>query len=78
MYGYHRAPRQANAAGKVIVLLDYDTNADVEAVKKPLSHAALVKAYAEGLYPYEDVQVPTHPHPAEHAATFCDDLFPDY
>ena len=70
--------RQANAAGKVIVLLDYDTNADVEAVKKPLSHAALVKAYAEGLYPYEDVQVPTHSHPAEHAATFCDDLFPDY
>lgn len=39
---------------KTIVLLDYDTNADVENAKKPLSHASLIKAYAEGLYPYED------------------------
>lgn len=38
---------------KTIVLLDYDTNADVENVKKPLSHASLIKAYAEGIYPYE-------------------------
>lgn len=37
---------------KTIVLLDYDTNADVENVKKPLSHASLIKAYAEGIYPY--------------------------
>lgn len=37
---------------KTIVLLDYDTNADVENAKKPLSHASLIKAYAEGLYPY--------------------------
>lgn len=39
---------------KTIVLLDYDTNADVENVKKPLSHASLIKAYVEGIYPYGD------------------------
>ena len=33
---------------KTIVLLDYDTNEDVEDAKKPLSHASLIKAYAEG------------------------------
>lgn len=43
---------------KTIVLLDYDTNADVENSKKPLSHASLIKAYAEGIYPYDDVNVP--------------------
>ena len=37
---------------KTIVLLDYDTNADVENAKKPLSHASLIKAYVEGIYPY--------------------------
>lgn len=39
---------------KTIVLLDYDTNTDVENAKKPLSHASLIKAYVEGTYPYED------------------------
>lgn len=34
-----------------IVLLDYETNVDVLDAKKPLSHAFLVKAYAEGCYP---------------------------
>ena len=43
---------------KTIVLLDYDTNSDVENPKKPLSHASLIKAYAEGLYPYDDVEIP--------------------
>jgi hypothetical protein len=47
--------RDASNGGKIIVLLDYDTNADVENAKKPLSHASLIKAYAEGFYPYEDV-----------------------
>jgi hypothetical protein len=42
---------------KTIVLLDYDTNADVENAKKPLSHASLIKAYVEGTYPYDDVEV---------------------
>lgn len=49
--------RSASNEGKSIVLLDYDTNADVEDPKKPLSHASLIKAYAEGIYPYEDVVV---------------------
>lgn len=44
--------REASNIGKTIVLLDYDTNADVEDAKKPLSHASLIKAYAEGIYPY--------------------------
>ena len=39
---------------KTIVLLDYDTNADVENARKPLSHASLIKAYVEGVYPYGD------------------------
>lgn len=39
---------------KTIVLLDYDTNSDVDDPKKPLSHAFLIKAYVEGLYPYAD------------------------
>ena len=42
---------------KTIVLLDYDTNADVENAKKPLSHASLIKAYVEELYPYEDSSI---------------------
>ena len=49
--------RDASNSGKTIVLLDYDTNADVENAKKPLSHASLIKAYAEGTYPYEGVIV---------------------
>lgn len=45
---------------KTIVLLDYDTNADVENAKKPLSHASLIKAYVEGIYPYgENVPIET-------------------
>ena len=52
---YHIIERLREASRtKTIILLDYDTNADVENVKKPLSHASLVKAYAEGIYPYED------------------------
>lgn len=43
---------------KNIVLLDYDTNADVEDARKPLSHASLIKAYVEGVYPYGDCNSP--------------------
>lgn len=39
---------------KTIVLLDYATNCDIEDPSKPLSHAFLVKAYTEGLYPFGD------------------------
>lgn len=45
--------------GKTIVLLDYTTNEDVENTRKPLSHAALIKAYIEGVYPYGDDSI-TH------------------
>ena len=36
---------------KPVVLLDYNTNPDVNNPKKPLSHASLIKAYIEGCYP---------------------------
>ena len=39
---------------KTIVLLDYTTNCDIDNPKTPLSHAFLIKAYAEGLYPFDD------------------------
>lgn len=42
---------------KTIVLLDYDTNADVENARKPLSHASLIKAYVDGIYPYENSSI---------------------
>ena len=48
--------REDSNSGKTIVLLDYDTNADVEDAKKPLSHDSLIKAYAEGIYPYEETK----------------------
>ena len=44
------------AKAKTIVLLDYDTNSEVDNPAKPLSHAYLIKAYIEGLPPYEDMQ----------------------
>ena len=39
------------AKNKPVVLLDYETNADVNDFRKPLSHASLIKAYIEGNYP---------------------------
>ena len=36
---------------KPVVLLDYNTNADVNNPKSPLSHASLIKAYIEDNYP---------------------------
>lgn len=42
---------------KTIVLLDYKTCCDVDDETKPLSHAYLVKAYAEGLYPFDDLRL---------------------
>ena len=43
---------------KTIVLLDYNTCCNVDDETKPLSHAYLVKAYAEGLYPFDDLKLP--------------------
>ena len=39
------------AAARTVVLLDYETNGDVEDLSSPLSHAALVKYYLEGKWP---------------------------
>lgn len=47
---------------KTIVLLDYDTNADVEDIGRPLSHASLIKAYVEGEYPYNNVSAVQNNH----------------
>ncbi|MDE6715887.1 MAG: hypothetical protein K2J74_05320 [Muribaculaceae bacterium] len=51
---------------KTIVLLDYNTCCDVDSTTKPLSHAYLIKAFVEGLYPYgpkiyETTIIPTLP-----------------
>jgi hypothetical protein len=35
----------------VVVLLDYETNADPDDVARPLSHAALIVRFLEGTYP---------------------------
>jgi hypothetical protein len=45
---------KAANADKTIVLLDYNTNCDVDDPSKPLSHAFLIKAYVEELYPYSE------------------------
>ena len=45
---------------KDIVLLDYNTNCDVDDPKQPLSHAFLVKAYVEGIYPFGDKKTETN------------------
>ena len=39
------------AAARTVVLLDYETNGDVEDLSSPLSHAALVKLYLERRWP---------------------------
>ncbi len=41
------------AADKSLVLLDYETNADVEDVSSPLSHAALVMYHLQDSWPIE-------------------------
>lgn len=35
------------AKNKLVILLDYDTNSDIEDSSKPLSHASLIKSYIE-------------------------------
>lgn len=42
--------RELASAGTV-VLLDYETNADVRDARRPLSHAGLVQQYVEGRWP---------------------------
>ena len=50
---------------KTIVLLDYNTCCNVDDATKPLSHAYLVKAYAEGIYPFEDINLTRKTHDQE-------------
>lgn len=51
------------AKNRTLVLLDYDTNPDVENWHSPLSHAGLIKAYLDGNYPvYEGAE---HTEPAK-------------
>jgi hypothetical protein len=42
---------KAEAEKQDLVLLDFDTNGEIENIKKPLSHAALVKRYLEKKFP---------------------------
>jgi hypothetical protein len=39
------------AARRPVVLLDYETNGDVEDLSRPLSHTALVRYYMEDKWP---------------------------
>ena len=39
------------ARDRTVVLLDYETNGDVDDLSSPLSHAALVKCFAAGCWP---------------------------
>lgn len=52
---------------QTVILLDYATNPDVEDASKPLSHAALIKAFIEGNYPSYDTPetVPSEAAPQE-------------
>ncbi len=47
---------RAEAAARTVILLDYETNGDVEDLSRPLSHAALVKCHLEGTWPCEEVR----------------------
>jgi len=49
---------RAEAASRAVVLLDYETNGDVEDLSRPLSHAALVKLHVEGRWPTEEGTTP--------------------
>lgn len=40
------------AEKKDLILLDYETNEDIENIRKPLSHAALIKKYIYKKYPH--------------------------
>jgi hypothetical protein len=42
---------RCETAVRSVVLLDYETNGDVEDLSRPLSHAALVKHFLEGNWP---------------------------
>jgi hypothetical protein len=47
----HLAELKKMAFEKTVVLLDYQTNGDVDDLSKPLSHAALIKRFVENDWP---------------------------
>ena len=42
---------RTEAESRTVVLLDYNTNCDIEDGNSPMSHAYLIKSYIEGCYP---------------------------
>lgn len=42
---------RAQSKARTVVLLDYETNADVDDLSAPLSHASLVKHFLDGTWP---------------------------
>ena len=44
---------RTEAESRTVVLLDYNTNGDIEDGNSPMSHAYLIKAYIEGCYPVD-------------------------
>jgi hypothetical protein len=50
---------RSEMTGRTVVLLDYETNPDIEGLSRPLSHAALVKLYLEGSWPSAEKQATT-------------------
>ncbi|MDB6175559.1 MAG: hypothetical protein JWL59_4870 [Chthoniobacteraceae bacterium] len=47
------------AASREVVLLDFETNCDVDDISRPLSHAGLVAAYLAGTWPSDSATRPT-------------------
>jgi hypothetical protein len=45
------ATLRRTAAERPVILLDYETNCDIDDTSRPLSHACLVVRYIEGLWP---------------------------
>lgn len=45
------ADLQQLGAEQLVVLLDYETNCDIDDLSRPLSHAGLIKRYLEGDWP---------------------------
>lgn len=39
------------SADQTVILLDYETNADIDDLSRPLSHAALIRQYSAGQWP---------------------------
>ncbi len=48
------AQLRAYAEQQTVILLDYETNCDLQNLSHPLSHAGLVKRYLEGQWPVEE------------------------